>query len=591
MIKRESYSLSIYPIYAVLLILSACGGLPTKPLIKVLQPQQPLPLVLAISEQVLRCDPQILMQEAPLSSKPRIHLITNAQRLKNLSKLEAVQVKIWLDWLESQDGLQIIRVEGEATPEQLKQSYLQMLSHLTKLGRNLRKPPAYIWWSKALTSPKRQLNKQTGADSYHSFNKVLPSPWLQLHKQQIKWLNRPSNRLLSKKQCKSVIKKIIHHSAKISNSEDTLQRYYDQNKKLGLRLVKGPRPKTTSGCLKLFGLSKLAQTQPELDAQGNGWHLILRPLSTENQGHHENYLTLPIPSSAYQVPVWQETDGVLSKLWQKRALWWGAQSCWQELKIRDIVSPLTKTGQRWVHEVETHLSHHKKQTIHFTPQSRWKVGSNTQVAFNSIYALAKETDFDLPLSHKGIVHSVLAKHQLVVQRLSRPRLIALWTGEVHKQNQPLISSFFLASLSPYILYEALLQLDEQQTVFQLAHEHKTISPSVLVLAPWQKRNAKRSTQWQALQKLIRRHHKQLMPNDLISTELSPINAGQLSGEASLFEGNPKAILKEQLKRYSLMLRSNKNLKLFNITSNQTISIWPFFEPYSLRLKQPLEHLP
>ena len=89
MIKRESYSLSIYPIYAVLLILSACGGLPTKPLIKVLQPQQPLPLVLAISEQVLRCDPQILMQEAPLSSKPRIHLITNAQRLKNLSKLEA----------------------------------------------------------------------------------------------------------------------------------------------------------------------------------------------------------------------------------------------------------------------------------------------------------------------------------------------------------------------------------------------------------------------------------------------------------------------------------------------------------------------
>ena len=100
-----------------------------------------------------------------------------------------------------------------------------------------------------------------------------------------------------------------------------------------------------------------------------------------------------------------------------------------------------------------------------------------------------------------------------------------------------------------------------------------------------------SVQLKSLQDLINSHHKKLLANDLISSELSPITAGQFSGEASLFEGNPKAVLKEQLKRYLLMIPSVESLKKFAPSSSHAVNFWPWFEPYTIKLQLPLEHLP
>jgi hypothetical protein len=190
------------------------------------------------------------------------------------------------------------------------------------------------------------------------------------------------------------------------------------------------------------------------------------------------------------------------------------------------------------------------------------------------------------------VHSVLGDNHLILQRLSQPTLLALWTGEQDKKKDPLISAFLLASLTPYILYEALQQLDEHAQVFKLAYEHKTLSSSILVLAPWQKSSLK-NDQSQDLNRLftfLTQTQQKLKAYDLLSTELSPVSATQLSGEASLFEGDPKAILKEQLKRYLLRLSSDE-LIMLTPGSTQSITLWPWFEPFIFKLQRPLEHLP
>jgi hypothetical protein len=349
----------------------------------------------------------------------------------------------------------------------------------------------------------------------------------------------------------------------------------------------------SKGCLKLFGLERDGSADDELDLEGRAWHLILRPLFKSQKDQMSHYLTLPIPHSALEIPVWdRSTKNVLNQLWAKRKLWWGAQGCWQELKLSDISSPINAKKHRWLHQSLTRSTNQTSQSVNIEKQTEWRLGSNKQLALNSVYSLAKEQDFKVPLSHRGVVHSVLGDHQLILQRLSQPTLLALWTGERDQKKEPLISALLLGSLTPYVLYEALQQLEEQAEVFKLAYEHKTLSPSILVLTPWQKSSLK-NTEGHSLSRLftlLTQTQKSLKAYDLLSTELSPVSAAQLSGEASLFEGDPKAILKEQLKRYQLRLAS-ENLIIFTPGSAQLIELWPWFEPFTLKLQRPLEHLP
>ena len=590
MISRDYISLKPNVICTVILILSACTSIPNHkkapPTDKLLSQQ--IPTVYAVSEQILSCDPQALIR-ASTKNKTRIHLITNAQGLKKHARTQKKRVNLWLDWLESQGGLQIVRLKESSNFDQRRQSYFKLLNVLAKLGRGNRKPPSYIWFSENSDQFKDSISQQSTTLTHQ----VLPSPWLQIQKQFITWLSPHLSHSLSEAQCQSAISRILTHTAKSSSTvkqKVTLQNFYEQNKLLGLQLVKGPRSATPIGCVKLFNLENLVDSRTELDSQGLGWHLILRPSMSKKQDDFRSYLTLPVPSSATQIPTWK-AKGIISKLWEKRTLWWGAQNCWQELDRREISSPLAYTKQRWVHQSRTHTSRYKQQSLHIDPLSLWQIGSNTQAALSSIYALAKESSFNLPLSQKGIIQAVLGPKKVIEQRLSQTTLLAHLTVESNRQEKPIISSLLLATLSPYIPYEALLQLDAQEQLFRLSYESKTISPSIVILAPWQKEKLFSSVQWESLQDLINSHHKKLLPNDLISSELSPITAGQFSGAASLFEGNPKAVLKEQLKRYLLMIPSVKGLKKFAPSSSHTVRFWPWFEPYTVKLQLPLEHLP
>ena len=406
MIRRDYISPKPNVISIVILVLSACTSIPSHkkapPTNKLLS--QHTPMVYAVSEQVLGCNPQALIQ-ASTKNKTRIHLVTNALDLKKYAQTQKKRVNLWLDWLEAQGGLQILRLKESSHSSQRRQSYSKLLNVLSKLGRGTRKPPSYIWFSESPDQSKDSIRQQPTTLTHQ----VLPSPWLKIQKQFITWLSPHSKYSLSEAQCQSAINRILTHTAKSSSTVQqkvTLQNFYEQNKLLGLQLVKGPRSATPIGCIKLFNLQDLVDSKTELDSQGLGWHLILRPSMSRKQDDFSSYLTLPVPSSATQIPTWK-AKGIISKLWEKRALWWGAQNCWQEIERREISSPLTYKKQRWVHQSRTHTARYKQQSLLIDPQSLWQIGSNTRAALSSIYALAKESSFNLPLSHKGIVQTVL----------------------------------------------------------------------------------------------------------------------------------------------------------------------------------------
>ncbi len=551
--------------------------------------------VYALTEQIFSCDPQALSQ-VKSQNQSKIHLVTNALRLKKMHQMHPKQTQLWLDWLEAQAGLQFLRVDVHKyaslkalKTQELEHTYLQLSKVLSEMGRGFRKPPSYIWWMS-----RGRLNheiSQFKADSFSST--LLPSPWLELFDQQMNWLISPQVKTLDKQRCQTAITEIIQVARKPASQKESLSEYYEKTKQLGVRVVKGPRAKMSKGCLKLFGLEQYGSAEDELNQEGQAWHLILRPLFKSKQDRASHYLTLPIPHPALEIPIWdRSTKNVLNQLWAKRKLWWGAQGCWQELKRSDIASPINAKKHRWLHQSLTRSTNQTTQSVNIEKQTEWRLGSHKQLALNSVYSLAKEQDFKVPLSHRGVVQSVLEEGQLIVQRLSQPTLLALWTGERNKKQKPLISALLLGSLTPYILYEALQQLEEQAQVFKLAYEHKTLSASILVLAPWQKSSLK-NTESHSLSRLftfLTQAQKSLKAYDLLSTELSPVNAAQLSGEASLFEGDPKAILKEQLKRYQLRLAS-ENLIMFTPGSTQLVALWPWFEPFTLKLQRPLEHLP
>jgi hypothetical protein len=128
-------------------------------------------------------------------------------------------------------------------------------------------------------------------------------------------------------------------------------------------------------------------------------------------------------------------------------------------------------------------------------------------------------------------------------------MIGLWMGELNADKQPVFSAYLKGVLTPYLPYEAMLQLRGDQRLFELAYERKSTSSLLLVVSPKKKLAKTQQIHTQVLSNALKVHRSKLKVGDLLSTEVTPVNAWRMMNEPSRFQSSRYGVLKERLTWY------------------------------------------
>jgi hypothetical protein len=526
-----------------------------------------------ITDQLFDCNLNELDRSSKVPLNPFAVLVNQKRLLRAIAKNKA-KVSLWLDWIEAKNGDLILLVEGSSNEVNLEEARVDLIRALDRLKRGIRRPPLRVWF--ATTSDQEvQESSLTG--------------WLKLQRKAVKLVGTLSEDD-QVDQCPALFEAIQFSPSK-GKQLQSLKRLYEQEHSLGLRLLRAPRDVTSKACLKLFELDHIHLDKDELDQNGVGWHLMLRELVGSNDTEEPRYLTLPLPITASQMPIWKSDPGVLDQMWRKRALWWGAQACWREVKVSEIASAIPPKAHRWLHQVEFDQQNGMSPKLFKSKNSVWAAPISSTIALTKDQALEREFLYKIDLDVRGVLHSILDPAKMVVQRFTSPRIIGLWMGELNADKQPIFSAYLKGILTPYIPYEALLQLRGGQRLFELAYERKSTSSLLLVLSPKKKLARTQQIHTQALSNALKVHRAKLKVGDLLSTEVTPINAWRMMNEPSRFESSRYGVLKERLTWYLRTLPAHLKPQLYHPGRALIYDHGVWFGRQSMRSLFSLDQLP
>lgn len=505
-----------------------------------------------LDDRAFDCDPQRLKTLKSSLSSPTV--FTNATRLSQLAARRPKTVNIWLDWLEAQGGEIALLMSTGSEADGLETHRDALRQTLLRLGRSDRKPPLRAQLTHS------SLKKTTLYDPswLHIQDDQLFS---HLHRQEtsVAESERTSEKTSEDKRietnrCDRLI--LDYQQQERSAAVTPIRELYEQTVNAGVRLLRAPRAPISAACLKLFALDPMtsSESDPDPTRPVTRWHLVLKRLAP-NPGDNSpspRYLTLPLPHVGEGIPRWGLKEGTLEQLWSKRALWWGARGCWQEVSLNQVQPPLGHYSGHWRH----HLSYKGRRTSSRAPYTKlfqttvqeWLAPTSDIGLISRERAALSEDERGLSLALRGVLETATPPHHLLKHRLSSARLAALWSGD-REGHSPFPSAYFGVLLLPYLSYEALLQLSDDRGLFELAYQRRSLAP--LVFVPQNPQDHRlMGKRGEELRERLADHLDQLQRGDIFTAEETPVDAWRRLGTPSLFE-DAKSILKERL---SLFLR-------------------------------------
>jgi hypothetical protein len=526
-----------------------------------------------ITDQIFDCNLKDFDRRLKGPLNPFAVLVNQKRLLRAISKNKA-KVSLWLDWIEAKNGDLTLLVEESSSEINLEEARVDLIRALDRLERGIRRPPLRVWFATSATQEVKE-SDLTG--------------WLQLRGKVAKLVGTLSGGD-QVDQCPALFEAI--QSRSITGEQlKSLRGLYEQGHSLGLRLLRAPRDMTSQACLKLFELDRISLGKGELDQNGVGWHLVLREFIGSDDTQEPRYLTLPLPITANQIPNWKSGQGVLDQMWRKRALWWGAQSCWREVKVSEIASAIPQKAHRWLHQIEFEQKKGMSPKLFKSTNSVWAGPISSTVALTKDQALEREFLHKIDLGVRGVIHSILGPATMVVQRFTSPRMIGLWMGELNADKQPVFSAYLKGILTPYLPYEAMLQLRGDQRLFELAYERKSTSSLLLVLSPKKKLAKTQQIHTQALSNMLKNHRSKLKVGDLLSTEVTPVNAWRMMNEPSRFQSSRYGVLKERLTWYLRTIPDHLKPQLYHPGRALIYDHGMWFGRQSMRSLFSLDQLP
>lgn len=554
-----------------------------------------------ITDELLACDPH-LADQLDSKSAPLV-LLTNHLNLQEKLRMNSRQTELWLDLIEARGGDLALKIasDNEISPENLERSRDLLIDTLDHMGRRFRKPPVRAWHVDPQSPSK---DRQSSRSMHTAWLDLAGSHLLAPKRLTSSERSHPHVKQSDDLDCVNLLEQISDR-IRSTKSSPSLSDLYAQKINSGARLVRAERGPISSTCLKLFDFTpSLFSELNEQESLQRGspkqlrWHLVMRQTHKRSGEELPRYLTLPLPEKSTEIPTWRE-DGPLTKLWNKRHLWWGASSCWQELTQDEISLPLPEMNGRWVHQVHYRPSSAKaqgmksqgenhRQRLYITDSPMWRLPIRQVSLMTKSRAYLLENTAKLPILLQGAVERALEDEALLSLRQSDAQIAGLWMGSTaHNPNQA--SAYVGIHLLPLIAYESLLILSGDLKSMNFAYQERSLG-SVLYIPRYQHDHLLFGSHSQGISELITKHSSQLKRGDMISQELSPVEAWRLLGTESLFN-EPHIILRERLSRYLKSPNTLKAHQLINTGGMIEVEHGPLLGRQRLRVALPPTLIP
>lgn len=492
---------------------------------------------------ILKCAPP---QTASSSALP-LTLLLDPQEIVVDSALEA-SLRRWASWLQRKRVTFALKIDDthSYSVDQLEELRVLLDVTLRRLGWPLGRPPLRAWDTPPPSRPAPRAKSlsllEAGWLPLHQLSRSTQVTHVKLESIGPRDLSRsggdPTEPLSQETQCQALLKRLSQ--LEVETSVKPLGQVAASVLSPGLRLIKAPRPPISKTCAQLFGLNEHL-IKRDRDDRDIRWHLVLRRLSRaltqvtserEKSDVHNEYLTLPLPLNSSSLP--SITDPVLSALWERRDLWWGAQGCWHQVRDDELSVPLTEDERRWVNL--------RSETSSRAISMPWLSPHAPLSQVLPALALERESLYPLKVSTRGVISAILDAGQPIPQRAAPPRLVALWSRGAPR-------GFLLGGITSLTPYEALAQLSGDQALYQVALRGHTSLGPVLYL-PRDGRTPPPGWRVKGLKLLgmLNQAGARLSEGDLVTIDAELTDARWLLGEPTQGLQDSTSIFKERLTR-------------------------------------------